>query len=75
VVAFALLVAIALGYAKFVRSRSATSVVAAGDAATTVVDDAHLAGLAERVAALEKRATAAAAALGGQEGDEPPNGL
>jgi hypothetical protein len=65
VMAFALAVAIGLGYVKFVRRRAKAlpapgEQVAAGEAA-----GAALADLEARVAALEARAAAAAAALGG----------
>ena len=74
VVAFALLVAIGLGYLKFVRDRAATAagpLSPAASGASVPIDDAALSGLAGRVDALEKRAAAAAAALGGEsrEGD------
>jgi hypothetical protein len=64
VILFALVVTLGLGYVKFVRRRK--------DAATTpsegaAIDDAQVAGLAARVSALESRAAAAAAALGGEE--------
>ena len=75
VITFALLVAIGLGYMKFVRGRATTVVGTSGVAASATLEDAQLARLADRVSALEKRAAAAAAALGGQEGDEPPREL
>jgi hypothetical protein len=62
VIAFALLVAIGLGYLKFVRGRAVpaeTPTAAPGDTSA----------LEERVAALEERAAAAAAALGGSTRD------
>jgi uncharacterized protein HemX len=64
VILFALVVTLGLGYVKFVRQRQ--------ESATTgtvgqPVDDAQVAGLASRVSALESRAAAAAAALGGDE--------
>lgn len=70
VVLFALVVALGLGYLKFVRNREASAVVlpasmAAGDA----LDDAAVAGLAQRVSDLEGR-MAAAASVFGREGDE-----
>jgi hypothetical protein len=73
VVAFALAVAIGLGYAKFVRQRAtAGAPPAGGQAAQGEVGGAGLADLATRVAALEARAAAAAAALGGSpERDRP----
>ena len=66
VMAFALAVAISLGYVKFVRGRvrAATPAVAA-QIASSGAGDAALAGLEARVSALEERAAAAAAALGG----------
>jgi hypothetical protein len=69
VILFALVVAIGLGYLKFVRGRGEQTVAAptaAGGVAGTV-DEAALWGLAARVSALEERAAAAAAALGGDE--------
>ena len=73
VILFALIVAIGLGYAKFVRGRRRTGTVrveggvvaqvhADGDAD---VDAAALGALAARVTALEQRAAAAATALAG----------
>jgi len=71
VVAFALVVAIGLGYVKFVRDRAAAASGAAPVATGLgAVDDAALRGLVGRVEALEKRAAAAAAALGGQPDDD-----
>jgi len=69
VILFALVVALGLGYLKFVRGREARipAAPAAPFASGQVIDDAALAGLAERVSALEVRAAAAAAALGGGE--------
>jgi hypothetical protein len=69
VMAIALLVSIGLGYAKFVRARMATApapvaTVGAAGAAETLGD---LVGLEARVTALEARADAAAAALGGDK--------
>jgi hypothetical protein len=73
VVAFALIVAITLGYLKFVRDRAVASPGATIGGAPAIVagvtDDAALAGLAGRVDALERRAAAAAAALGGEAAD------
>ena len=72
VIAFALLVTIGLGWVKFVRQRAGEQVPAAtlGQVgATTVGDQAALSALAARVTALEERAAAAAAALGGEEAD------
>ena len=76
VIAFALLVAIGLGYVKFVRQRTAKgagpAVVATGGQGVEPEPGA-LSDLIDRVAALEARAAAAAAALGGpgkREDDE-----
>jgi hypothetical protein len=71
VMAFALAVAIGLGYVKFVRrrARGEAPVVAAG-VASTGAGGAALAGLEARVSALEARAAAAAAALGGPSGHD-----
>ena len=74
VITFALLVAIGLGYVKFVRDRAAAVVggVPADEGATgsVAIGDVALFSLAERVSALEKRAAAAAAALGGEDSDD-----
>ncbi len=69
VILFALVVALGLGYLKFVRGRESRAAVppATSPGSAEIVDDAELAGLASRVAALEARASAAAAALGGPE--------
>ncbi len=67
VVAFALFVSIGLGYLKFVRERAAKTMPAEGGAGQFAYDDAALGGLAARVDALEERAAAAAAALGGEK--------
>jgi hypothetical protein len=64
VMAFALLVSLGLGYLKFVRQRAETTATAA---ARVEVASEELGGLEARVAALEARAAAAAAALGGGE--------
>jgi hypothetical protein len=64
VMAFALLVSLGLGYLKFVRQRAETTAAAA---ARVEVAPEELGGLEARVAALEARAAAAAAALGGGE--------
>lgn len=61
VVAFALIVTIALGYAKFVRERKKTTVSVESSAVGTPV--AGLADLEGRVAMLEARTAAAASAL------------
>jgi hypothetical protein len=70
VVLFALAVAIGLGYAKFVWLRKGE---AAAPVASSVggagVAPADVAGLAARVAALEAKTDAAAAAFGRREGD------
>lgn len=63
VIAFALVVAIALGYVKFVRTRSGR----VAHTAETIAAPGGLTELEARVTALEERATAAAAALGGDE--------
>lgn len=63
VILFALVVTLGLGYVKFVRQRQ-TAPVAEGAAGMGPVDDVQLAGLDARVAALEARAAAAAAAWG-----------
>jgi hypothetical protein len=74
VVLFALAVAIGLGYAKFVWLRTETPAVAgsvsgASPGAGAGVAPADVSGLAARVAALEAKTDAAAAALGRREGD------
>jgi hypothetical protein len=70
IVAAALAVTVALGYAKFVWLRepagSAATVPAASGGAVLPAD---VSGLVARVAALEKKVDAAAAALGRREGD------
>lgn len=69
VITFALLVSIALGYLKFVRERAGHAAVVpkeAGAEAANVASDE----LESRVAALEARAAAAAAALSGQSPKE-----
>jgi hypothetical protein len=67
VILFALIVAIGLGYAKFVRGRRQKETAQQG--AAVVVDDAALGALSARVAALEQRAAAAAQALAGNGGE------
>jgi uncharacterized protein HemX len=68
VMAFALAVAIGLGYAKFVRQRAEKAAALAGVAASeTESQGAASSDLEARVAVLEERAAAAAAALGGGE--------
>jgi uncharacterized protein HemX len=64
VIAFALVVAIGLGYLKFVRGRAGGG---AREAAAPGAGGADLAELAARVDALEARTAAAAALLGGGE--------
>jgi uncharacterized protein HemX len=68
VIAFALLVAIGLGYVKFVRQRAEkgeTPAVAAMGAQRVEPEPGALSDVIDRVAALEARTAAAAAALGG----------
>jgi uncharacterized protein HemX len=66
VILFALVVTLGLGYVKFVRQRR--DAVAEGPGlGTAAMDDAQIAGLAARVSALESKAAAAAAALGGDD--------
>lgn len=67
VVLFALVVAIGLGYLKFVRLRPGTVPAPASASAGTVPAD--VSGLEARVAALEAKTNAAAAALGPRSGD------
>ena len=71
VILFALVVALGLGYLKFVRGRAPEAVgqPAVAGSASGAVDDVALSGLASRVSALEERAAAAAAALGGERRD------
>jgi hypothetical protein len=70
VVLFALVVAIALGYAKFVWLRQGAGTdTAAGTEVAPADASADVAGLEARVAALEARTNAAAAALGTHEQD------
>lgn len=72
VVLFALAVALGLGYLKFVRSRenreaaSATGALAGGG----TIDDAAVAGLEQRVAAIEQRMNAVSAAFIGDDSAE-----
>jgi hypothetical protein len=70
VIAFALAVAIGLGYLKFVRGREKPDAQPVVPAGMVAIDDAAVEGLAARVSALEARAAAAAAALGGSRDDE-----
>ena len=80
VIAFALLVTIGLGYVKFVRRRAAASEPGAPTLATASAagvdvgsgDAAAMGALSARVAVLEERAAAAAAALSGNEADRTP---
>lgn len=66
VVVFAFAISIALGYVKFVRDRAAAMAPPAAMAASAgPLADGAVADLVTRVEALEARATAAAAALGG----------
>jgi hypothetical protein len=70
VVLFALAAAIALGYAKFVWLRQGVGAIAdAGTGAPSGMASPDVAGLEARVAALEARTNAAAAALGTRESD------
>ena len=69
VILFALVVALGLGYLKFVRQRRESATDAAPASGQVTLDDAQVAGLAARVSALEAKAAAAAAAFGGE--DEP----
>lgn len=64
VISFALVVSIGLGYAKFVRGRRQREFAAAPQA--NAADGGDLRSLANRIAALERRAAAAASALGGE---------
>lgn len=71
VVLFALVVALTLGYLKFVRSREAKAEVTAAPAAYAgaAPDAAAVSGLEQRVAALEHRVSAASAVLGGDDSE------
>jgi len=70
VVLFALVVALGLGYLKFVRDRESASVVPATVlAGSGTLDDAAVSGLAQRVSDLERRMSAVAEAFG-REGAE-----
>ncbi len=66
VILFALAMTLGLGYVKFVRQRKEAAGADSGGG-NGGVRRRPVAGLAERVAALESRAAAAAAALGGEE--------
>ena len=72
VMAFALAVAIGLGYVKFVRRRATALPAPAGQAAAGEAGKAALADLEARVAAIEARAAAAAAALAGSPDRHQP---
>jgi hypothetical protein len=71
VILFALAVSLGLGWLKFVRGRQVdgAAAVAATSASGGALDSADVAALAARVDALERRAAAAAAALGAQPED------
>jgi uncharacterized protein HemX len=74
VIAFALLVAIGLGYVKFVRQRASRVTAespASAQGSTPADESAAYAELVSRVAALEERASAAASALGGGHPSTP----
>lgn len=62
----ALLITLGLGYAKFVRSRETASVAIAVEPTS-----AEMASILDRLDSLERRAAAAAAALGEENRDEP----
>lgn len=73
VMSFALLVTFGLGYVRFVRQREEQQVVTGGKgvvAASAGLSAAELGSLEQRVEALEARAAAAAAALGGERTSE-----
>lgn len=69
VILFALVVALGLGYLKFVRGREARAMGRSASVGVVAgpIDDAALSGLSARVSALEARSAAAAAALAGDE--------
>ena len=68
VVLFALAVALGLGYLKFVRNREDREAAAvAVSVGTSVLDDAAVAGLEQRVAAIEQRMNAVSAAFTGED--------
>ncbi len=74
VIAFALVVAIGLGYVKFVWQRASKAPAESPASAQGVApaqESAAYAELTARVAALEERATAAASALGGGQPPKP----
>ncbi len=68
VVLFSLAVTVGLGYAKFVWLRKGEAPAAVAAIAGSGVVPADISGIAARVAALEARTNAAAAALGKREG-------
>jgi len=68
----ALLITLGLGYLKFVRNREAASSVAGAGAGAIAPSSAEVASLVERVESLERRAAAAAAALGESEHEDSP---
>jgi hypothetical protein len=71
VVLFALVVALGLGYIKFVRNREAAVAVAApGVSRGGQIDDAAVAGLEQRVATLEQRLAAAAGVFSGDDAEK-----
>lgn len=67
VMTFALVATFALGYLRFVRVRGRRGEVAASATSGVVISDDAVASLDARVAALERRAAAAARALGQDE--------
>jgi hypothetical protein len=69
VILFALAVSLGLGWLKFVRGRRAAASGGTPAAAAGAVGSTEMSGLAARVDALERRAAAAAAALGAQPED------
>jgi hypothetical protein len=71
VIVFALVVAVSLGYVKFARGRRRVGPSLDGGRAVPV--DASLERLSARVSALEDRARAAGAALGGDLRDRLPS--
>ena len=69
VVLFALAMALGLGYLKFVRNREAASATVALAGGGTL-DDATVAGLVRRVAAIEQRMNAVSAAFTGDDSSQ-----
>ncbi len=67
VMTFALLITLALGYLKFVRTRESAAAMPDG---AFEPSSAEVASLAQRVESLERRAAAAAAALGEAKSDD-----